>query len=770
MELAFDNIRKVEDLEDGSSVYEVGEPELEETEEQSEEFYANLAVNFSKEELQKLSSYLIDSIDEDIEARRDWLESVEKIRNCCLGIRIDNLKNKEDSINFSNVGDTTLLTAILRLYALMRGELYPSNGPVGFKIFGQSNDFLSEKGEKVRDWLNYYLTVKDKAYYPDSERMLLYLILYGSAFRKIYYDKLLEQPISRFIAPEDFIINNDCTSILESSRLTHVLHLSKKEILLKQQSGIYRDIELPYLKSPEGSREPEESDSIFKTKDGLDRSLYTKYTLFPQYEVHVDLNLEDFTNNNRSQSSIPLPYIIIIDKASKEILSIVRNWAPDDSTKQRINYFAQYNLLPGFGILGLGYAHLMGANSLTLNKLVRILVDAGSFKNLPGGLRVTGINQQDNDIRVGPGQWVPVDTGGMPLAEAFMPLPYSEPSIVLKELRNEIIAETKEVAAATELGMLNSKEDIPAATIFAVLEEQNRIQSAIFKSVHFSLSQELQLLNDLFSKTLSYEQFNFAEKEQFIANEDFIDEIKIIPVSDPSINSTFQRLIQAEYVLKTALQAPDLHNMRAIFARTYESLGIDKQEVEEKILKPEQEEQEILPLDPISENMNILLNKSVKAAIWQEHQAHILSHGLFAEEHPDTKPPLLAHIKEHQAFQYLIEMQQLLGFELPPLEQISDPQIQNTIALNIANKISDMENDNQNQAPLDPNMVMMADIEQKREETAAKERIANLKAETDIFKVQMDFEKEKNKIESNEDIAQLKAETELTKQENQNAY
>lgn len=766
MKATLDDIRKIEDLEDGSSVYEIGTPELEET--TSDSFYQNLTEDFSEEGLKKLSAFLLDSIDKDNLSRKEWMESVEKAKQY-LGFSIEDLENvpfKQATRTF----DTTLANSLIRFYSTVRAELLPQSGPTGFKINGMETEEILNRGEKVKDWLNYYLTTVDKAYYPDFERFLLYLGLYGSGFKKVYYDRVLKRPISRFIMPQDFIIDGDCTSIIESNRLTHVLHLSKREIILNQQNNVYRDVELPYLKTLEINENDENDNYLNKIKKDVDLDVYTKRSLFPIYEVHTYLNLEEYNKKDsfsKKENTVPLPYIVTIDKMSKEVLSIRRNWAEDDETQVRENYFIQYNYLPGFGIYGIGLAHLIGANAITLTKLLRQLVDAGSFKNLPAGLRAKGFKQQQNDIIVGPGEFVEVDTGGIPLAEAFMPLPYSEPSNVLRELRNEIMNQTKELSSTSEMGMLDSKEDIATGTVMAFLETQNRIQSAVLRSIHSSLTYELQLINKLFSKTITAEQFSINQQQQEITSSDFSDEIAIIPVSDPATNSTIQRIMKARATMEVALQAPELHDLRNVFAMVYKSQGLDNQEIDSILKPPPPQEEETLPLDPINENVNTLKGLPVKAAIWQEHAAHKLIHGEFAKQNPDLQPILLAHIKEHEAFEYLIQMQQLLGQELPPLEQIQDPQIQNAIALAIANVLPPVEAD-QGQAPVDPNALLMADIQQKQAETAAKERIANLKAETDIFKAQLDFEKEKAKIESNEDMAKLKSETELTKQEYQN--
>ncbi len=766
MKTADEDIRKIEELEDGSSLYEISANE-DEVKTEDTDFYENLAVDFSDEARKKLSSFLLDAIEQDIEVREQWLAPVEKAKQY-LGFSLEDLKE----IPFTHATrtfDTTLATALIRFYATARAELLPQDGPAGFKINGNSDEEVERKGELNRDLLNYYLTIEDQSYYSDFERFLLYLGFYGSGFKKVYYNKISKLPLSRFILPTDFVIDADCTSILESSRLTHILHLSKREIILNQQNKIYRDVELPYLKTGEIDEDDEDSKKSSKKNGEIDLGAYEKRSLFPIYEVHTYLNLEDFTDSNRDSDDkidLPLPYIVTIDKSSKEILSIRKNWLEDDEDKKREEYFVQYNYLPGFGIYGFGLAHLMGSNAISLTKILRQLIDAGTFKNLPGGIRQKGFKTQTNDIIVGPGQFVEVDTGGIPLAEAFMPLPYSEPSNTLHQLMLEERNQCKELASTSEMGMLDSKEDIPVGTTLAMLETNNRIQSAVLRSIHFSFSRELQLIDKIFRRTLESKEFNFASERKSITSNDFIEEVIIIPVSDPSVNSTTQRIIKAEAILRTAQQAPQLHNLREVFRLNYEAQGLNVEEID-KILIPSEEEKEVLPLDPISENLNIMKNEPVKAAIWQEHAAHKLTHGLFAQMYPDLQPVIMAHIKEHDAFEYLVQMQQLLGIELPPLEQIMDPETQNTIAVAIAGALEETQEDQsqQEQAPIDPNALLMADIQQKQAEVEAKERIANQKTETDIFKAQLDFEKEKAKIESAEEIAKLKTETDISKAE-----
>jgi len=339
-----------------------------------------------------------------------------------------------------------------------------------------------------------------------------------------------------------------------------------------------------------------------------------------------------------------------------EILSIRRNWEPEDELRNRTNYFIQYNYLPGFGIYGLGLAHLIGTNAVSLTKILRMLLDAGAFKNLPGGLRVKGMQNQQNDLMVGPGEFIEVDTGGLSLKDSIMPLPYSEPSQALMSLMEIIATKTSQLASTSETVLAESNPNQPVGTTLALLETSNRIQSAVLRGIHSSLSFELQLLYKMFKETITAEEFSINGRNSFVTAEDFTDDLMITPVSDPSLESTTQRIMRAESVLKIASGAPQLHNMEEVYRKVYEALGV--------------------------QDIDAILNP------------------------PPTE-------------------------EGPP--------------------------------PIDPNQLLMADIDQRTQETETKERIANLKAEVDIFRAQLEFEKNKLKLETETQLAELKAEIELLK-------
>jgi len=551
-------------------------------------FNSNFADDIPESVRDKIAAYLEEVTEKDTKNRAPWLDIIEKAKTL-LGFKIEEIQdpNNVKSKSNSSIGnaaqiktyDTTFSSSVLRLWATLRSELLPSTGPVGFRTDVSVSEDYELKGEMVRDALNEYLTVEDKGFYPDYDRFLLYLILYGCVFRKIYYDPITGKPLSRFIMPEDFLFDNNCSSITESNRLTHIRYLSKREILFNMQSGIFSKVDLDYLDSV-GSSDGEEA-----TDDSKAKQVDPTNSRFPFYETHEYLVLNDFFDNNNASEdySIPLPYVITRCGVTNQIVSLTPNWDENDPTKTRINCFIHYNLFPGFDVFGLGLAQILGSNSKSLTSMQQMAIDAAIFQNFPGGMKAKGIKTTNNDLNILPGQFVTVETGNLSLRDSIMPLPYNGPSPALLEYINRITAQTQELASATEMGLTENNQNTPVGTTIALLEVSNRMQSAIMRTVHSSFSTELQLF---------YKMFNLStlplDKES----------LKVIPVSDPSVESSTQRIIKAESILKLASSSPELHNMREVYLKVYQALGIKDID---KILLPEpapQEQQEQQPIDP----------------------------------------------------------------------------------------------------------------------------------------------------------------------------
>ena len=561
----------------------------EELEQPTTPFNSNFAEEIPEAVMDKIAAYLEEVTEKDKKNRAPWLDIIEKAKNL-LGFKIEEIQDGDNgSIRKSNssIGnaaqvktyDTTFSSSVLRLWATLRSELLPATGPVGFRTDISVEEDYELKGEMVRDILNEYLTLEDKGFYPDYDRFLLYLILYGCVFRKIYYDPISAKPLSRFIMPEDFLFDNNCSSITESNRLTHIRYLSKREILFNMNSGIFSKLDLDYLDNVVGSSESEEEKDKNEQKQ-----VDPTGSRFPFYETHEYLVLNDFFDPSSTSEdySIPLPYVITRCGVTNQIVSLTPNWDENDPTRTRINCFIHYNLFPGFDVFGLGLAQILGSNSKSLTSMQQMAIDAAIFQNFPGGMKSKGIKTTNNDLTILPGQFVTVETGNLSLRDSIMPLPYNGPSPALLEYINRITAQTQELASSTEMGLSENNQNTPVGTTIALLEVSNRMQSAIMRTVHSSFSEELQLF---------YKMFNLPslplDKES----------LKVIPVSDPSVESSTQRIIKAESILKLASSNPELHNMREVYLKVYQALGINDID---KILLPQiqPEQQQEQPIDP----------------------------------------------------------------------------------------------------------------------------------------------------------------------------
>jgi len=749
-----EDINKLEDLEDGSTVYEIGKPEVEES--KPDKFDANLALKMKDETLKKVSTYILDCLEEDIEARQPWLDIHNKVKKY-LGHNLEDL-TESPFTQACRTFDTTLSTALIRFCATSRSELLPESGPCSYKIVGQSNDELDDIAKTRSHWLNYFLTIKDSAYYKDYEKSLYYIGFYGTVIKKVYYDDILKQPVSRFILPENFLINIDCTSILESDRLTHILKLSARDILINQKNEIYRDVELPYLKVTGGNN----TDNIDDSKKTDSNSLinidnYTQRSLHDVYESHIYLNLETFEPNYNSDeiTDVPKPYIVTLDKESKEILCIKRNWKKDDASFTRRKYFVAYQYFTGFDIWGLGLARMSGTNAIAVTNMLRQTVDAATYQNLPAGFIQKGTSkQQKTDITLGAGQWQFLEGSGN-IKDLFSPLPTNGPSQALMQLRQEVIGQMQDQLSTTELGMMQSKEDIPTGTAIAFLEESNKIQSSVLKSLHVSFSEELRLLDDIFKEVVDREEFFINGENYIITKEHFIDSVQIIPVSDPSVNSNIQRIMRAEAVFQTAMQMPDKINSIEALKMIFKAQGLATDVIESLIIQ----ENEVQPTDPVTENMNMMQNKPVKAGLDQNHDAHIVVHS--AVDTDQAK----AHIQEHAAMKFMLQMQQEMGIDLNQIDP-NDSEMQNMIAVKAAHAVESLglnkHINGEDELSLEQQLIA-DDIEQKREANIIRKEIADMKLEGDIFKTQLHFEETKQKLKADKEKALLEARIEIEK-------
>jgi hypothetical protein len=764
-------VEKFQELPDGSALFVVGDSEGgDEPLADNGYFDDNLAEFLDESTLSTLSAELIEEIEADKESRQEWESSVNTIIKY-LGWRIEEYKDK-----LCSAYDSTLSMTLFNVFAILKSELFPSSGPAKGQVSGNPTEDAIEQSERAAIFVNYFLTIMDKPYYPDKERLLIYACLLGSAFSKIVMDPSTGRPSARLVKPQDLIINNECTSVLESSRITHLIKISKKEILLRERDGIYVK---GVIKNYENdSEESSNIDTTISKIDGINKSKQKNKFIFDFYECHVELDPkklkdnyfpinDDVTETVDGQENIPRPYIVTICKDTKKIASITRNWDEPDNKFKRIECFVHYYFLPGMGLYGLGIGHVIGSNSVVLTNMLRQSLDSAFFANFPGGFIDENAQQDKNNYNILPGVFVPIKTDGKAIGEMFQALPFRDTSPTAIQLRQELKGDTANLGGAAQQAEPMGNSNAPVGTTLAQIEVNDRLPTNILKSFITSYGYELQMIKSLFGKNLNKPfSFSVPGNNYQITMDDFNDNVNIIPVADPNLSSKSQRIIINEILIRVARENPGVVDLREAISRLFKSMNVE--DIDKLLPKP-QEPQEIVPLDPVTENMNIINGKGAKAGIEQDDDAHIMSHSMLMQipavaQDQQKMAVTQAHISEHQANKYLKQIQMAMGMQMPDPQALQDPQMQNQVAMMAAQATQQMQQEQQaqNPPPLDPNAVMLQDIEQRREASHLKLEEAQLRAETEAFKTQTQFESGKVKMELEKKLAKDKNETSLT--------
>ena len=643
----------------------------------NDEFNANLAEELSEGQLTELAGDLVGEYDADVASRKDWLTTyVDGLE--LLGLKIED--RTEPWPGACNVYHPLMTEALVKFQAETMMETFPAAGPVKTQIIGKITRDKEDAAERVQEDMNYQLTNAMPEYRPEHERMLWGLGLAGNAFKKVYYDPSLQRQVSMYVTAEDLVVPYGASSLETAERVTHVMRKTKNELRKLQVAGFYRDIDLgePFADVDEAERKIAE-------KMGFNPSEDDRYKIL---EMHVNLDLE----NGDSEDGIALPYVVTIEKGTNTVLAIRRNWHPDDKLKLKRNHFVHYGYIPGFGFYCFGLIHLIGAFAKSGTMILRQLVDAGTLSNLPGGLKSRGLRIKGDDTPIAPGEWRDVDVPSGAIRDNILPLPYKEPSQVLNSLMNQIIEEGRMFANADGLKVSDMSAQAPVGTTLAILERTLKVMSAVQARIHYSLKQELKLLKKIIADYTPEDYDYDPEEGSRKAKKSDYDNVDVIPVSDPNASTMAQKIVQYQAVLQLAQQSPQLYNMPLLHRQMLDVLGIKNAQK----LVPMDEDQK--PTDPVSENQNILMMKPVKAFVGQNHQAHIQVHmsamqdpkiAKLLEGNPiaqQLQAAMQAHIAEHLGFEYRVQIEQQLGFALPPQKDESgediqmDPQVEAQLA------------------------------------------------------------------------------------------
>jgi hypothetical protein len=631
---------------------------------EDDDFGVNLAEEMSEGQLTMLAGDLLGDYESDLSSRREWLDTYVK------GLKLLGLNYEERTEPWPGacgVFHPLLMEAAVKFQSETIMETFPAMGPVKTVVIGKETTEKKDASVRVAADMNYELTEVMREYRPEHERMLISLCLAGNAFKKIYFDPSLDRQTAVFIPAEEIIVPYGATNLEQAERVTHRMRKTENEMRRLQVAGFYRDIELgtPTIVMDEVEKQ--------KAKDqGFNASVDSRYQIL---EMHVDLDLEGHEDTKDGEpTGIALPYVVTIERGTNSILAIRRNWLQDDKLKFRRQHFVHYGYIPGFGFYYFGLIHLIGGHAQAATSLMRQLVDAGTLSNLPGGLKARGLRIKGDDTPIAPGEFRDVDLPSGAIKDNILMLPYKEPSQTLLGLMDKIVNDGQRFAAIGDLKISDMSSQSPVGTTLAILERMLKVMSAVQARIHYAMKQEFRLLAEIIKNNTPLDYSYEPEVGTRKAKQSDYDLVSVIPVSDPNASTMSQRVVQFQAVLQLSAGAPQLYDLPYLHRQMIETLGVKNAE---KIVPIEED---MKPVDPVTENMDLMRGKPVKAFLIQDHDAHLSVH-MAAMKDPklaavmgqnpqaqSLQAAAQAHIMEHVAFAYRKEIEKQLGATLPPME------------------------------------------------------------------------------------------------------
>ena len=723
------------------------------------DFNDNLAEDLDEGVLAELAGDLIGEFNEDISSRKDWIQTyVDGLE--LLGMKVED--RTEPWPGACGVHHPLLSEAVVKFQAETMSETFPAQGPVRTQIIGKETTEKKDAAARVQEDMNYQLTDVMVEYRPEHERMLWGLGLAGNAFKKVYFDPSLGRQVSMYVAAEDVVVPYGASSLEVAERVTHVMRKTPNELRKLQANGFYRDVDLP---DPVNSMD--EVEQKISEQLGFRAETDDRYKLL---EMHVDIVIEDdkYRDKEENDLEIALPYVVTIDKETETVLSIRRNWNPDDKKKLKRNHFVHYSYVPGFGFYAFGLIHLIGAFAKSGTSLIRQLVDAGTLSNLPGGFKTKGLRVKGDDTPISPAEWRDVDVASGTMRDNIMPLPYKEPSQVLYSLLGTIVDEGRRFAGMADMKVSDMSAQAPVGTTLAILERTLKMMSAVQARVHYAMKREFQLLKGIIRDYTPDEYSYEPEEGGRRAKKSDYDNVEVIPVSDPNAATMAQKIVQYQAVIQLAQGAPHIYDLPYLHRQMLEVLGIKNANK----LVPLKDGDDMKPRDPISENMDVINGKPVKAFIYQDHEAHIAVHMAAMQDpkimqlmgqNPNAQTmqaSMQAHIAEHLAFAYRKQVEEQAGVPLPAPNAEMDENTELAISRLAAQAATQLLQKNQAEAAQQQAQQMAQDplVQMQMQELQIKQGELELKKQ----KLQIDaaekndrLELEQMRIESQEEIAGL---------------
>ena len=743
---------------------------------QQVEFGANLAEELDDSELHGIFNQCVADVEADINSRSEWEKQYRD------GLEFLGMRYEERSQPFEGASGIThplLAESVTQFQAQAYGEILPAQGPVKTQIVGAITPDSEGQAARVKEYMNYQIMHVMEEYDPETDMLLFYLPLSGSAFRKVYYDQNLGRAVSKFIPSENLVVPYDTSDLQTAVRITNIVSMPMNDVVKLQNSGFYRDVPLKSMGAEYDSEDiQEEIDKL----QGMEPS-YNTDSDCELYEIHTDLDIDGFEDMDETgePTGVKLPYIVTLSKRNNAVLSIRRNWNEADPLKKKIQYFVHYKFLPGLGFYGFGLTHMIGGLSRASTSILRQLIDAGTLANLPAGFKARGIRIRNDDQPLQPGEFRDMDAPGGSLRDSFVPLPFKEPSQTLLALMGLMVDAGKRFASIADIQVGDSNQEMPVGTTVALLERGTKVMSAIHKRLHYAQKIEFNLLARIFAQFLppSY-PYMTKNGDQNIKQADFDDRVDIIPVSDPNIFSMSQRVMLAQQMLQMAQSNPEIHGPTGIYEayrRMYQALNVEN--IEALLPPPPQPE----PVDPGNENASLLIGKGAQAFQGQDHDAHIAAHmSLYGtaimQQNPQGMAMIQAHVYEHITLKaeqmvqqqmaqdpQMMQMQQQLMQMPPEQQQQMQMQMMQQQQAQTAQVIAELTQQiNEQFAPPPPQEdplvalrrqeldIKAGDLQRKQQEFGERQNL-------DIMKIDQHDDLTKERIDSSEEIAVMKNET-----------
>ena len=713
-------------------------------------------------------------------SRKDWEQSYVNGLDL-LGFKYDN--RSEPFQGASGATHPVLAEAVTQFQALAYKELLPADGPVRTQVLGVSNPAKEAQSQRVKDFMNYQLMDQMKEYEPEFDQMLFHLPLSGSTFKKVYYDDLLGRAVSKFVPADDLVVPYTATSLDDAESVVHVLKISENALRKQQVAGFYSDIELT---KPVATTDADTVVTKQRELEGTSKSTRTE-SMYTLLECHANLDLEGFEDigPDGQPTGIKLPYVVTVEEGSQKVLSIRRNYAPNDPLRNKVQYFVHFKFLPGLGFYGFGLIHMIGGLSRTATSALRQLLDAGTLSNLPAGFKQRGVRVKDDASPIQPGEFKDVDTPGGNLRDAFVFLPYKEPSATLLQLMGIVVTAGQRFASIADMQVGDGNQGAAVGTTVALLERGSRVMSAIHKRLYVALRQEFKLLAKVFAQYLPPEYpYDVVGGQRNIKVADFDERVDILPVADPNIFSMSQRLTLAQTGLQLAMSNPQMHNLYMAFRKMYEALGIKDID---RILPPPAPN---APKDPSLEHIDALGGKPFQAFPGQDHRAHVTAHLNFmstnmVRNNPTVMAALQKNILEHISLMAQEQVQlefreQIQQLQILQQQAAQNPQAQQQVqqitqqiearkAVLIAEMTEDFMKEEKkitSQYDHDPLLKLKSrEVDLRAMENERKQQEMKKKVEIDQAKLVQNRDITEDKLEQNEELAELRADTSLEKQE-----